>query len=592
MVLPFESVSPALQGIAATAGGPVASQGRVSLVPGERYCSKVALALCFAGNFFMMLRKGTPPMISRRARERSRFSRSMTLVGTLMALALTVVGCGASGSDEASNSSQDTITIGVVEPVGVLNPWDFLGQFHATDMIFEPLVAYGEGGELEPALAESWAVSDDGKTVTFQLRKDVKFHDGTDFDAEAAKFNLEQWAGKEEFNFLGTARVIASIETPESHTLELELSEPYPPLLQELTIVRPVRFLSPSSAPDGEYSEPIGTGPWKYEDSSDTSGTFVRNDDYWGEKPALKRAEMKVIPDSQTRVSALRAGEVDLIGGGYLAPINSVEAKDIAEDTSLTLLEGDADTSLSLTFNQDNLAKDHAIREALSLVTDVDSINETLYGNVENVAKSYFPPRVPHSGAAVDRPYDPDLAVKVLDDAGWKLENNTRVKDDEPLKLELLMVSDPIHGMMDSRTVGQVLQDETAKIGIDIELTVVDGTAYFEEVKEGKFDLIFSTTYGAPYDPTNTATSYLSSESDSSIWASPELDELLATAFQASEPEGLDNAYQDVYDYLEDETVFIPITNPPRYYAVRSEVQGFEVPPHEYRLDLTNVTIN
>ncbi|HTW18303.1 MAG TPA: ABC transporter substrate-binding protein [Nocardioides sp.] len=509
----------------------------------------------------------------------------------LLALSAALAGCGGESSGGSGDAGRDTIRVAVAEPVGDLNPWDFLGQFHAMDLVYDPLVAYGEGGELEPALAESWEVSEDGRMVTFALRQGVTFHDGTAFDAEAAKFNIEQWAGQEKFSFLGAATVISSIETPDEHTLVLKLSEAYPPLIQELTIVRPVRFVSPTSAEGGNYTEPVGTGPWVYESSTDTTGAFARNEDYWGEKPSLEHVEMKVIPDSQTRLSALRSGEVDLIGGGYLAPINAVEAQTVEGDSSLELLTGDADTTMSLIFNPRGPLADPAVREAVSLATDVESINNVLYGGTDNVARGYFPPTVPHSGTPVERAFDPDAAAQVLDDAGWALDGKARSKDGKPLELELLLVSDPVHGMMDSRTVGQALQDAFAKVGIGVELRVVDGAAYFDEEAAGNFDLAFSTTYGAPYDPTNTVLSFLTSDAETPTWTTPELDGLVEAAVAAREPADLDAAYQAIYDYLEEASAFVPITNPPRYYAVRSEVDGFEIPPHEYHLDLTGVTI-
>ncbi|MBM9460158.1 hypothetical protein JK386_09600 [Nocardioides sp. zg-536] len=509
----------------------------------------------------------------------------------LATLALVLVPLAACGGTMSTDGPRDTIRVAVAEEIGVLNPWDVLGQFHAMDLIYEPLVAYGDGGEIEPALAESWEVAPDGRSVTFALRQDVVFHDGTPFDAAAAKFNLEQWAGKEQFSWLGTAAVIEEVATPDQHTLVLELSKPYPPLLQELTLVRPVRFASPAAAPGGDFAEPVGTGPWVFESSDETGGVFVRNDEYWGEKPELDRVELKVLPDSQTRLAALRAGEVDLIGGGYLSPVNAVEAKAIDGDSSLELLSGEADTTMSLIFNPEGVAGDRAVREALSLATDVESINEVLYGGTENVAEGYFPPSVPHAGDRVERTYDRDAAAKVLDEAGWTMDGKRRTKDGKALELELLLVSDPVHGMMDARTTGQALQDELAKIGVTIELRVVDGAAYFEEQAAGKFDLTFATTYGAPYDPPNTALSFLKTGVETPTWATPELDRLVDAAVAASEPADLDTAYGKVYAHLEEQVAFVPITSPPRYYAVRSEVKGFEVPPHEYRLDLTGVTV-
>jgi nickel transport system substrate-binding protein len=531
-------------------------------------------------------------------RSGGRFRYALRGLAGVVAATMLVAGCGSSNGEPAETAdataaeeARTTIRIATLEPVGDLNPWEYHGQFHAMDMIYEPLVAYGDGGVLEPALAESWDISEDGLTVTFHLRQNVTFHDGTAFDAEAVKFNLEHWVGQERFRFLRSSEAIIAIDTPDDHTVVLTLSEPYPPLLQELTIVRPVRFMSPAAAPDGVYAEPIGTGPWVFESATETLGVFVRNENYWGTKPELERVELVLIPDSQTRVSALRTGEVDLIGGGYLSPINTVEAADMASDSTLTLLEGDGDTTMSLAFNRNGLLDEYALRYAISLATDVEGLATALYGGPENIAYSYFPPTVPHSGTQFEREYDPELAAQVLDEAGWEVVGETRERDGQVLELELLLVSDPIHGMLDSRVIGQALQDALADINVTVNLKIVDGSAYFDERAEGNYDLLFATTYGAPYDPANSARTFLSSEADNPVWSSPEIDALLDTAVMTDDEQEIAAAYQAVFDILEEEMGYIPIITPPKYYAVRAEVQGFQIPPHEYRLDLTGVTI-
>ncbi|MGL5808868.1 MAG: ABC transporter substrate-binding protein [Nocardioides sp.] len=519
--------------------------------------------------------------------------RRGTLAASALVVAIALMGCGLNTESPESSpgATRTTIKVATLEPVGNLNPWMFGGQFHAMDAIYDPLVAYGPGGEFQPALAESWEIAADGLSVTFKLREGVTFHDGTDFDAEAVKWNFEQWVGKEDYSWLGTSTVVEKITTSDARTVTLELSRPYPPLVQELTVVRPVRFVSPSSAADGAYADPIGTGPWKFESADDTGGVFVRNEDYWGTKPSLERLEFKTIPDSQTRLTALRSGEVDLIGGGYLSPISTVEAQQLAEDDSVQLLTGEADTAVALTFNTRGPLAEKAVREALSLATDTATLNQVMYGGSGNVATRYFPPSVPHSGTPFERPNDLDEARAVLDAAGWKIDGEDRIKDGKPLKLEMLLASDPQHGMIDSRATGVALQDTWAKAGFELDIRTVDGASYFDEEAKRDWDVVFSVTYGAPYDPTNTAMTFLSSTSDVAVWTSPELDALLDIAVSASEPGELDSAYQAVYDYLESEVAFIPITYPARHYAVGPKVRGFQIPPHEYRLDLSGVTI-
>jgi len=156
----------------------------------------------------------------------------------------------------------------------------------------------------------------------------VKFHDGTPFDARAAKWNLDRWVGKKRHNFFATSTAIKQVTATDESTLTLTLSKPYEPLLQELSFVRPVRFLSPASVDSKQkFTKPVGTGPWRLQSSSTNAATLIRNDAYWGPTPGPERVEFAVKKDSQTRVSALRAGEVDLIGGAYMSPITPTERR-------------------------------------------------------------------------------------------------------------------------------------------------------------------------------------------------------------------------------------------------------------------------
>lgn len=512
--------------------------------------------------------------------------RAPAIVATLAVLIALLAACA-----PAADRPADTLRVAIAEEVGVLDPQAFTGQFHALDLIYEPLVSYSGSGAIEPALAESWQTSPDGLTVTFRLRAGVRFHDGTVFDAAAAKLNLDRWVGEPEYSFLVAARVIESVVAADDRTLVLHLSEPYPPLLTELTLVRPVRFASPRSLAEEDFERPVGTGPWVFESADATGATFVRNDDYWGRLPSLQRVELVTVPDSQTRLSALRTGEVDLIGGAYLSPLSSTEAAELAADPELDLLTGEADTTVSLTFTGTGPAAERAVREAFSLTLDVAGLNTALYDGADSLPHGFFPASVPHSGTAVVRELDPGRAGAVLDQAGWRLDGDVRRRDGAELVLDLLVTSDPVHGAADSVLVGQAVQDAMARIGVGVRLRVVDGATHTDALAAGEHDLTFTTTYGAPYDPSGTALTYLSSAADTPVWADPTLDVLLGTALAATEDAELDGAWQAVYDHLEAEIAFVPLTSPPRRYAVRPGVEGFEVPAHEYRLDLTDVTV-
>ncbi|MGH8909397.1 MAG: ABC transporter substrate-binding protein [Egibacteraceae bacterium] len=125
---------------------------------------------------------------------------------------------------------------------------------------------------------------------------------------------------------------------------------------------------------------------------------------YWGEQSSIDRVELKVIPDSQTRVSALRAGEVDLLGGTYLAPITPVEAKELQSADGIQLLVGEPDTTVVLSFNPDGPLADRAVRVAVARAIDREALTPALYGDLGQPADTLFPPSIPDSPASRSTP--------------------------------------------------------------------------------------------------------------------------------------------------------------------------------------------
>jgi nickel transport system substrate-binding protein len=147
------------------------------------------------------------------------------------------------------------------------------------------------------------------------------------FDAEAEKWNFQRWVNVADHDWLPISTKISSVEAPDPNTLILKMKEPYYAALQELTLVRPVRFLSPKSVgADGKFVKPVGTGAWQIGNFTPQELTFTPYEKYWGEKPTLSQVVFDVIPDPQTRVAALQSGEVNLVGGEYLSgvPLESI----------------------------------------------------------------------------------------------------------------------------------------------------------------------------------------------------------------------------------------------------------------------------
>ncbi|MEU7587268.1 ABC transporter substrate-binding protein [Micromonospora sp. NPDC049230] len=517
----------------------------------------------------------------------------MSRLRPLAALVASIMLIGACSTDAGgAGANSRVLRIGLSGESGALDPHAFTGNFLLLDAIYEPLVTYGQGGKLEPGLAESWTVAEDGKQVTFDLRDGVSFTDGTPLDSAAVKWNFDRWVGNKKFTFFRASQVISAVDTPDAHTVRLTLSEPYEPLLQELSIVRPVRLLSPKSATaSGEFQSPVGTGPWKLISNSATGATLARNDAYWGTKPKLEKLEFKTIPDSQARIDALGNGEIDLIGGSYLAPITPVEAKSLTGRADVALLTGAPDVSIILGFNADGPAGDRAVREAVRQAVDTTALAKALLLGYAEPARRVFPPGVPDSGADLPLFFDQAAARGTLDAAGYTLNGDTRVKDGKQLSLKLLIPATPAEGQLDPRAMAAAIAASLKAVGIAVEIAPVDSAAYYDERAEGTYDITFFEGLGAPYDPSGSIVSLFTSGARAPLWATPATEGLVDKALDATEPAVRGAAYQALYTAVAADAGFVPLVYRPRLWAVRNAVKGFAVPPTDVDVELTGVTV-
>jgi nickel transport system substrate-binding protein len=501
-----------------------------------------------------------------------------------------------SGFTPLSVRAQDggTLRVAAGKAAGDLNPHKYNGLWSVQDLIFEPLVRYGQGGKFEPALASSWKLSEDGKTIRFDLRKGVTFQDGTPWDAAAMTWNLDRWISTGKNDWMNAARLFASYNVIDDHTVEILFKEPVLGLLNEFSYVRPSRFLSPKAVDgNGDYQKPVGTGPWVQESAGDDGSVFSRFEGYWGDKPAYGHLEIKVLPDSRSRMAALRAGDIDLTGGDFLAPIKSTEAATL-KDAGVPVVVEQGSATIVAGFNpQRNAAlADRSVREAINIGFDRQTISQVLYKDLAQPAGSLFPESVPLSGTRFPVPVrDIEKAKKLLEDAGWVGEG-IRQKDGKPLQIELVVSEEQLAG---SRSLGEILQSQLGEAGIGITIRSVDHASRHSDIPARNFDMALFITFGAPYDPFGTIIGLLLSTYDNGVdgklVVNPEhLDPLVLAVKTASEA-NFAEVTQAVYDWLHDETAFLPLFYNPTIWAHTDRVKGFSSPPTEYDLPYEGVSL-
>ena len=495
----------------------------------------------------------------------------------------------------SASELRDTLRIAIAKPAGDLNPHKYTGLWGVQDLLFEPLVKYGHDGQIEPGLATEWAVEDGGKLLKLTLRAGVTFHDGAPFDAEAADWNLKRWIGLDANNWMNSSRLFDGTEIADDHHIDIRFKEPVLGLLQELAYVRPVRFLSPKSVgADGAYKEPVGTGPWRQLSASNEGSSFERYDGYWGDKPAYKNLEVKVLPDSRGRMAALRAGDVDLIGGAFVSPLTATEAQSLMA-AGVDVVVEPGTTTMVMAFNPDRVAalKDPLVRKAINLGIDRDAISKVLYRGLAQSTGNLFSEAVPLSGKRFDVPmHDVEAAKSLLEKAGW-VGSPIRQKDGKELAIEIVVSEEQIPG---SRSVAEVVQSELQELGIALTIRSVDHASRHSDIPERKFDLAFFQTFGAPYEPFGTVVGLFLSTYDNGVdgklFIDPEnLDPLVTAAMSAPESE-MEAALQKVYDWLHDNDAIAPLLYVPGIWAHSSRVKGFHGPATEYDMPYENITLS
>ncbi|VCX52929.1 Nickel-binding periplasmic protein [Klebsiella pneumoniae] len=199
----------------------------------------------------------------------------------------------------------------------------------AQSMVYEPLVKYQADGSVQPWLATRWRHSADGKTWWFTLRDDVAFSNGEPFNARRGGQFRAVLANRQRHAWLELANQITDVRALSATELQITLKAPTP-LTARAGPARPFRFIAPRSlsmaAPPG-IKAPIGTGPWRLASSQlNQRDVLVRNERYWGRKPALQQITIKVIPDATSRAVAFETGEIDMLYGDEgLLPLDTFE---------------------------------------------------------------------------------------------------------------------------------------------------------------------------------------------------------------------------------------------------------------------------
>lgn len=493
--------------------------------------------------------------------------RSLRLVAFVLALVTALIGLHVPGHA----ASRDTLVFSWMSNVGPLNPHLYSpSQMFAQDMVYEPLVRYGSDGSILPCLAERWEVSPDGRTYTFFLRKGVLFSDGTPFDAQAVKENFDAvLANSERHTWLELINQIAATEAPATYTFTLRLKNAYYPTLQELCLIRPLRFLSPAAFPaSGNTAEgirkPVGTGPWMLvETRKGEYDIFERNERYWGRKPALRRIVVKVIPDPDTRAVALQTGEIDLIYGVGQISLESFARLRKQGRFGTAVSQPLATRAMAINSGR-GVTVELAVRKAVLHSVNRAAIIKNIFMGIELQAETFFSPATPYCNLGL-APYafDPALAGKFLDEAGWKRVpgSDFRSKNGKELSLDLCFVGNDAL----QKALAEAIQGDLRKTGIRAVLIGEEPDSFYNRQRTGQFGMIFGDTFGAPYDPHSMvssmrAPSHADYQAQAGLPMKADLDRQINQVLLTVDEGKRQEIYRDILTTLHEQAVYLPIS--------------------------------
>lgn len=418
----------------------------------------------------------------------------LRLLTLLMVAALLVSACGKGTKDGTPDPGKAPdpakpvkTTLVYAQPGGVNNldtipgPTTYPSGYEVALSIYEGLVSFDADMKIQPRLAESWTTSPDGLTWTFKLRSGIKYHDGTDFNAEAARQVLERLVDPKRNPANRTMwDPISEVKAVDATTLQIVTKVPHGVMLNALAHGTGGMFSPAALAKHGDkYGlNPVGTGPYKLESfEPNQQVTLVKNEQYWGTKPAFEKLVFKAVPDAAARISMLETGQADVI--------SAVPAQDVARlkgNNQITVVSkpGLRTTVIGLYLNKAPW-NDVKVRQALNYAINREAIIKSQFlGMAEPLTGPLAPNTVGYVKAG-EYTYDPTKAKQLLADAGWKdLQNGVLVKDGQPLKLVLNTAEGQYPKDLQ---VVEAVAAQLKQIGVDVQIQKVEAASRWDVIK-------------------------------------------------------------------------------------------------------------
>ena len=460
-------------------------------------------------------------------------------------------------------------------------------SFKVADNIYDTLVRFKEESTaLEPSLAESWRVSEDRLTWTFNLRSGVMFHDGTSFGAAAVVFSLGRQFKKDHpfhkvegafqyWNSMSMSKIVKDVRQVDDVTVEIELFRPTAPFLSNLAM-NFCSIVSPTAVRkwgDDYARNPVGTGPFKFAQwIKDDRVVLERNESYWDGAPTIKRLIFRSIPENSVRLIALSQGAIH--GMDNLVPDF---VANIAADPKVQLLKQPGMNVGYLAMNNDK-APFHVlkVRRAINHAINKRAMTDNLYQNLAVPAVNPIPPTMwsYHEGI-VGFHYDPQLSRRLLAEAGYP----------DGFKTTLWAMPVPRPYMPQPLKIAQAIQADLAVVGVTAEIVTYEWGTYLDKVQRGQHDMALLGWTGDNGDPDNflyvlldkSATAFPAN--NIAFYRSEELHKVLIDARVEIDRGMRTILYRRAQEIIHQDAPWVPLVHAAQTAAFSRSVSGFKLHP-------------
>ena len=482
-----------------------------------------------------------------------------------------------------SLASSEKELVYVVDPaakgVSILDPIRIKWGTTAINLIYEGLVKMSVDGKYYPCLASSWEMSEDAMTWTFKLKEGVKFHDGSEFNADVVKWFIKEM--KEKSPHEQMVQLIDSVTITDAYTVNFHMKSPDPNLLFNLSST----FMDiPSKNAIEEYGDDfgiknaVGTGPFMLDEwIMDDRIILKKNPNYnWGTELSENKGPAKIdklvireMKEDSTVFMELKSGSVDIAEG-----VPAIFLDKIKEDKNIDVIQIPSARLIYLAMNtQKKPYTDIKVREAICLAVNQEEIVEHIFMNVGKAAHTYLIDQLKESKIPEEFKirFNLEKAKEIMSEAGWKDTDGDgiREKDGEKFIANLWVENTSVY-----RRVAEVAQEQLRKLGIDAKITQYDSITFKDKLKKGEQELLIRL-YG--WGNADILEWYFNSKRmgypNVAMWDDEKSDELMDKAMtKAATWEERVEYFTDYHKYLLKQFPWAPIYLPPVNVAIRSNV--------------------